>query len=923
MNTAPAVSAFRKFLRGLVFTGLGLLLPVQLALLWLASLDAPVQLPSSLTATLTDRLAQQGLRLQARHFWILPDQSLAADDVSLEIVGLTGEVFTAARVEVGVSLPELLAGRVSPTRIRLRGGKLWCPASVSRLGQSRLLIEDIRLEARREGRWLMVPSLLARSGKFVAAFHGELPSAVVQRDTAGGESSASASLPERTAQLLRQIEETLLVAERSGGASLNLDARGDAEGGARLSGHAVLGNDWSQEGLGLIQARELLALGELKINARGALLQWRARITGKQLSFRDIQAGQLTLQLAGSGNLVETQGHLSLDEVSVAQFSGLSLRTKLSRTLSPTGQASLRARFDAATMTSSVHGLAIWTPAATATELDGFSLRIPEGQVAAVDLQRAVPAIATALAPLAGDLTGVLNLSDIHAQRTPAGWQVDGEVSFSGLDVLGLSPRAVAPTRNLPFSTKFSFAPERTPYALLLRDTRLASVVGEADCSLDPGGPFALRLRGELQPSALDHLLGDWWIGLWKLFAANQHPYATIDVNSHWGDHQSEVRGRVLLQDFTFMEAPFRSVEILVDADAKGTKIGLHRLRGAGKDDGSLDGSVVWDWSKKDSVAGPFIQLRGNLQPWVAARCVSADLGEAMRGLRLPADHELRLDIQPKGLELDVKARVICEGAFTAWGIESRGLTLDVSSQTQDLQISAVLALANGQATLGIRGDPLKDSQVSLVLKGCDPKKVAKIVEQFDPPKPTAGATPPPAAPAPTPPGAPGKLDLKFTGSINLQAPRLLKGRGDFELLDPDLKRVRLLGGVSNFLEAIGIKATSYDLTQASGQFGCLGGRAYFPDLVIKGPDARLTLAGEIDLQASTLEFEGDFSLPKKGGFNPLEILNINRAFLSLSRVRIKGPLTNPEISALAKLSDILNPNKESNLGKIPPSLLE
>jgi len=923
MNTAPAVSAFRKFLRGLVFTGLGLLLPVQLALLWLASLDAPVHLPSSVTDTLTTRLAEQGLRLQARHFWILPDQSLAADDVTLEIIGLTGEVFTATRIEVGVSLPELLAGRVSPTRIRLRGGKLWCPASVSRLGQSRLLIEDIRLETRREGRWLMVPSLLARSGKFVASFHGELPSGLLQRDAADSATAATEGTPERAAKLLRQIEEALLIAERSGGGSINVEARGNADGGADLRGHAVLGNDWSQEGLGLIQAREMLALGELKLNSRGTLLTWQARITAKQLSFRDIQAGQLTLQLDGADSLVETQGNLSLDEVSVAQFSGLSLRTKLSRTLSPTGQASLRGRFNAATMTSSVHGLAIWTPAATATEQDALSIRIPEGQITAVDLRRAVPMLDTALAPLAGEINGVLNLADIHAEHTAAGWQVDGAVSFSGLDVLGLSSRAVAPTGNLPFSTRFSFVPERAPYALLLRDTRLASVVGEADCSLDPGGPFALRLRGELQPSALDRLLGDWWIGLWKLFAANQHPYATIDVDSHWGDHQSEVRGRVLLQDFTFLQAPFRSVEILVDADAKGTKIGLHRLSGGEKDDGSLDGSVVWDWSKKDSVAGPFIQLRGNLQPWVAARCVSADLGEAMRGLRLPADHELRLDIQPKGLELDVKARVICEGAFTAWGIESRGLTLDVSSQTQDLQISAVLALADGQATLGIQGDPLKDSQVSLVLKGCDPKKVAKLMEQLEPPKPTEVARPQPTPAKATAPSAPGKLDLQFVGSINLQQPRLLKGRGDFDLFEPELKRVRLLGGVSNFLEAIGIKATSYDLTQATGQFGCLGGRAYFPDLVIKGPDARLTLAGEVDLQASTLEFEGDFSLPKKSGFNPLEILNINRAFLSLSRVRIKGPLADPEISALAKLSDILNPKKDSTLGKIPPSLLE
>ena len=923
MKKAPAVSGFRKFLRGLVITGLSLLLPVQLALLWLASLDGPVQLPSTLTESLTKRLAEQGLRLQARQFWVLPDQSLAADDVSLEVIGLTGEIFTAARIEVGVSLPELLAGRVSPTRVRLRGGKLWCPASVSRLGQSRLLIEDIRLEARREGRWLMVSSLLARSGKFIASIHGELPSALLQRDAASDGKPAAGGIPEQAAQLLRQIEETLLIAERSGGASINLAASGNAEGGADLRGHALLGNDWSQEGLGLIQAREMLARGELKLNARGALLTWQARITAKHLSFRNIQAGQLALQLTGAGSLVETQGHLSLDEVSVAQFTGLSLRTKLVRALSPTGQASLHARFDAATTGSSVHGLAIWTPAAKATEPDGFSLRIPEGQITAVDLRRAVPALDTALAPLAGEITGVLNLADIHAQRTPSSWQVDGEVSFSGLDVLGLSPRAVSPARDLPFSTKFSFVPDRMPFALLLRDSHLASVAGEADCSLDPGGPFALRLRGELQPSALDRLLGDWWINLWKLCVAKQRPYATIEVHSHWGDQQSEVRGRVLLQDFTLMQSPFRSVEILVDADAKGTKIGLHRLSGVGKDDGFLDGTMTWDWTKKDSVAGPFIRARGNLQPWVAARCAGVDLGEAMRGLRLPADQELTLDIQPNGLELDIKARVTCAGTFSAWGIESRGLTLDVLSQPRDLQIKAVLALADGQATLGMQGDPLKDSQVSLILKGCDPKKVAKLMEQINPPKPTAEATVQPTPPKTTAPSAPGKLDLKFVGSINLQEPRLLKGRGDFDLVDPELKRVRLLGGVSTFLEAFGVKSTSYDLTQATGQFGCLGGRAYFPDLVIKGPDARLTMAGEIDLQASTLEFEGDFSLPKKGGFNPLDILNINRAFLSLTRVRLKGPLADPEVSALPKLSDILNPKKDSTLGKIPPSLLE
>ncbi len=921
MSKPPAVSSFRRFLRGLLLIGLGLLLPLQLALLWLASHDGPVRLPTAVVEALSARLAHQGLRLQARDLWILPDQSLAADDLTLEVIGLTGEVFTADRAEIGVALPDLLAGRVTATRLRVRGGKLWCPASVSGLGQSRLLAEDIRLEARREGRWLMVPSLLARSGKFAATFHGELPAALVQRGAEAGAGGETEGTPQRVARGLRLIEDVLLVADRSGGASLYLEAKGEAEGGARLSGHAVLGNDWSQEGLGLIQARELLVQGGAALDAHGQVRTWRAQVAAKDLSFRQASAHRLTLQLDGTSVLAETQGRLSLDQVAIGAFTGLDVRTTLTRTLSPTGVASLRARFRAVTAASSLDGLAVWTPAAEGRTGDLFTVRIPDGQVAAEDLRRALPTLPQALAPVDGDLSGVLNVADVAIAKDADGWSAEGTASFSGLQALGLSPHAINPEQELPFSARFSFVPQRAPYALQLRDLRLASVGGEADFSLDPGGPFALRLRGELQPSALDQLLGDWWTGLWKLFKASHRPYATIDVASHWGDHASEVRGRVRLEDFTFMRAPFRSVDVLVDADAKGTRIGLHRLSGPSAEDGHLDGTATWDWSKPGPAAGPVVQLHGNLQPWIAATCASPEFGEALRGLRLPAEHTLTLDVRPSGKDLAVRAQANCGGAFTAWGVASRGLTLEMTSHERQLDVTAGLALADGQATLAIHGDPLKDSKVELALKGCDPKKVAKIVEQFDQAAPPAAAAVP--AKADEKQSAPGKLDLKFAGHIDLSHPRLLKGRGNFELTDPDLKRVRLLGGLSTFLEAIGIKATSYDLTQASGQFGCLGGKAYFPDLTFKGPDARLALAGEVDLLASTLEFEGDFSIPKKEGFNPLDYLNINRAFLSLSRVRIKGPLANPETSSLAKLSDILKVNKDSDLGKIPPSLLE
>ena len=134
---------------------------------------------------------------------------------------------------------------------------------------------------------------------------------------------------------------------------------------------------------------------------------------------------------------------------------------------------------------------------------------------------------------------------------------------------------------------------------------------------------------------------------------------------------------------------------------------------------------------------------------------------------------------------------------------------------------------------------------------------------------------------------------------------------------------MRVLGGISNVLEALGVGATTYELTQAKGTFGCLGGRAYFPDMAITGKQSRLDLAGEIDLKASTLDFEGDFSLPLKGGFNPLELLNLNRALVSLTKIKLKGPISKPETSALPTLKDIINPKKDSKLGRIPEGIQE
>ena len=730
---APASSSpFRKFLRGLTNTCLLLLLPVQLMLAWVADLDQPTRMPDFLTERITAQLAEQGVRLQARRFWMLPDLTLAADDLTLGVDGLTGDVFTAMRVEIALNPARLFAGQIDPTQVRVAGARLWCPASAASRGVRRPLIDALALDVTKEGRWINLRSFQARAGKITCHLSGELPT-----------------------KFLRD----------GGGAAISID-----------------------------------------------------------------------------------QAHLAGEEI------------------------------------------------------------------------EALPDVRPLLRSAGIDLRGEVLLRDVAADLSSQGTvgRASGEIALAGFRGLGLTAEAISPERPLPLRTRFDFDVNRSAAPLRLRDLRLASVTGDFDCELKAGGAFRLALNGELAPASLDRLLGTWWVDLWRLFLVRENPYASIEVASHWGALTSVTKGRVLLRRFDFMGAPFRRVEISVDADAKQTVIGLHRLAGGDTPDGgSVDGTVTWDWSKPIALAGPVVRAEGDLQPWIAARCAGKEFGEALRGLTLPADRRFTVLLSPGARGPEVKTTITCGGEFSAWGVGGRGLEVSTENIGGGLLVRAKLGLAEGEAQLTLEGDPFSQTKVSLALRGCDPGQIGQLLNDLSAPQPK-GAPPPAAKATPT-----AKLDLRFDGQLDLKQPRQIRGLGRYVLTDPNLKKVRLLGELSKVLEVFGVGYTTYELNQAEGRFGCLAGRAYFPDLAITGPQARLDLAGEINLLDSTLDFEGNFKPFPKGGLNPLDLLNLNRVLSGLIKIKLKGPISEPKITPIPTLKDIIKPLDKSELGKIPDGILE
>ncbi len=905
MKAQHGSSPLRRFLRGLTNTCLLLLLPAQLGLAWLAGHDGPVRLPDFVTEAVTGRLAAQGVDFRARGLWILPDLTLAADDVTLSFAGLSGEVFAAARAEVALRPGRLLAGEIAPTRLRLNGGRLWCPASVAHDGRRRSLIDDLTLDIAKEGRWISLRIAQVRAGRITCHVSGELPAGLLRT---GAEPAEPTSLPRRLAGFLGALDDALTAAEGSGGAAVTVRCSGRSDGKAELSAQALLGQEFSEQ-LGRISLRGLRLRAEARLAADGTPEDWRLDGTAETTAWRGgatLTARRMSLRARGAGLVGAVSADAELTDVSFGEIFFRQIGLNVSRaTANDPWALGFRAHTPASTAAGTAHTLP-----------DGSRrIRLGHALIAGAEIA-AYPAASPVLLAAGIDLRGDLLLRDGEVDLAADGrlLGVRGEAGLSGFRGLGLSAEAISPDRDLPLRTRFDFAPGRGEQPLRLRELRLASVVGEADCAVTAGGPFRLSLHGDLAPASLDRVLGNWWIDLWRTFLVRENPHAFIEVEGRWGALSSRTRGRVLMRRFDFMGAPFRRVEVSVDADERRTLIGLHGLQGgASADDGAVDGTVTWDWSKPGVLAGPVLNATGDLQPWIAARCAGKGFGDALRGLALPRDRRFTLTLAPLEKGLDVRTTIETGGAFTAWGIAGRGLKVGTQSKSGGMLVDARLGLADGEAALRLDGDPLRQTDFALTLKDCDPAQIARIMNDLGEPS---------AAPATKTSGR-GRLDLDFKGRIDLAVPHELRGLGTYALNDPELKKVRLLGGISNVLEAFGVGATTYELDRAAGSFGCTGGRAYFPDMAITGPQARLDLAGEIDLKGLTLNFAGDFSLPRKQGFNPVDIINLNRALVRLTRIKLQGPLAKPETRAIPTLGDIVKPNKDNDLGKIPAGVLE
>ena len=653
-------------------------------------------------------------------------------------------------------------------------------------------------------------------------------------------------------------------------------------------------------------------MGSIQINKKGLVDKWSLQSAVDYFSYKNYSIKHVIVEMSGAEQNRLISGHIIGVDGSLPQLDGIQFRAKFTPQIINNVQG-IRAVFESQSRESEAVGELSWTSSST-SPIGDFLWKVNYAQISSHELN-AFPGIKELLQKSRVKLDGYIGLSQTQIEHGQLFKSAEGEISFTGLGALGISQKSLSSNQDLAMVTRFSFLPERKPFPLQLRNLQLTTVRGELDCALEPRGEFNLRLRGDVHPNSLNEILGQWWVDTWKMFEIKKDPRATIDVVGHWGDLSANVKGRVRMDDFTLLTAPFRQVTLSVDTSSEFTRIGIEELAGGRSvEDGAVHGSIAWDWRKPAALAGPVISLRGNLQPWIAADCSTDSFAEILKKIELPSSHSFDLFVTPTENGLNVEANAECLEPFKAWGVESRNFKINVVSKNNVISARSSFILADGDVKFELTGKNAHESEVFLELKNCDTLKITRLTEKLKGVK--SGSV------EMFKPGS--NLNFNFHGTIDIDNPMEVKGLGSFDVYSPDLKKIRLLGGLSAILESLGIEATTYTLDHINGHFGCTDGTAYFPDLMIMGSQSYLGLNGEVHLKDSEVDFNGQFTVPKSGSFTPLELLNLSRNLVNNTKITVKGPISTPKTDANPPwLSLFFKSIIKKDLGKIPDSLME
>lgn len=409
-----------------------------------------------------------------------------------------------------------------------------------------------------------------------------------------------------------------------------------------------------------------------------------------------------------------------------------------------------------------------------------------------------------------------------------------------------------------------------------------------------PSSSFSLNAFGTLLPPSLDALLGRWWQSIFTHIKTQTPLHGDVAIWGQWRALQS-------IQSLTAVQG--------TGASYRGQEIPHMRVKVRSNDawayveeiearfaEGEILGSIGLELGLEDGEMRTHLLDFKSSGPWEAV--VRASGLDILREVETEGNPRVTLTGTirhgPKGAAQgdrvtlpDLRFTFAADGAPTRYnGLSFEGLRLEGSAGEKTVRLSPLSCIfAEGVMTGAVditRWGSQAESETRLDLQIFDADYVRLLTEVSELMERPEGLREVLIQDVTF-----GRVDTDFKLHLSGKEAHS-QGNGRITLRDANVSRIHLFGGLSRYLQTMGLGFSSLDLTAGSISWGLADGRLSIAEAILTGPVLSLEATGDIRLDTDFIDLEAEIFLMSGLIGRVLSPVSSSFAF------NVEGPLESP-----------------------------
>ena len=398
---------------------------------------------------------------------------------------------------------------------------------------------------------------------------------------------------------------------------------------------------------------------------------------------------------------------------------------------------------------------------------------------------------------------------------------------------------------------------------------------------------YSFRVSGDCEPNDLNNWFGNWWRKLWSEFHFHQNsiPHGDFKIDGIWGKSEEfHLFGIVKTNDISFRDLKLNQTEISIKVDENSSLISSPKIT---HEFGDISGRIKIPRinNKKDTIT---YQLDGNFPVNNGVKVFgpeiedyindlnSSDINISSHGSIPIQSNESNESFTTNSSAYEINFSTDKNGSWN--GIKYNMIRGKITSVDDNFSIH-IPQMISGSSELSFKSNfydmdkylvslNLKDTPFDKILTSAvhyqNSTKKSILPNNFD-----------------YHDNLTGLVNLSFNGQGSVLDFSSLKGSGKLVVSDKNLRRIQLLGTLSESLDILPIPLPigTLNFNELSGYFNLENDKMHFDKLILSSLLSKLTSKGYVNFNSGTINFTSNLNIvgnliPFVDKIDPLSIIS-------------------------------------------------